>query len=68
MGRLLSGPRELVEINTRVDRLVSDARPLAPAGIRSLGFMISDGQAGPFELLIDWVAVQREDPDPDCVT
>ena len=27
-----------------------------PARIRSLGFMISDRQAGPFHLEIDWIA------------
>ena len=30
--------------------------PADPAGIRSLGFMISDRQAGAFRLEIDWIA------------
>jgi len=48
-------------------RLVADAPPLAPANIRSLGFMISDRQAGPFELLIDWVAIRRQAAQSDCM-
>jgi hypothetical protein len=40
-------------------RPVSGAPPLDPAAIRALGFMISDRQAGPFELLVDWIAVER---------
>ena len=30
-----------------------------PARVRTLGFMISDRQAGPFRLEIDWIAVKR---------
>ena len=33
--------------------------PLDPAKVRALGLMISDKQAGPFELLVDRIAVER---------
>jgi hypothetical protein len=33
--------------------------PLDPAEVRALGFMVSDRQAGPFELLVDRIAVER---------
>jgi len=38
-------------------RTVTDAGPLDPAKIRQLGLMISDRQAGSFELLLEWVGV-----------
>lgn len=38
-------------------RTVADAGPLPPAKIRQLGLMVSDKQAGPFELLVEWVGV-----------
>jgi hypothetical protein len=40
-------------------RRVPDAGPLDPAKIRQLGLMVSDRQAGAFELLIEWVGVAR---------
>jgi NADH dehydrogenase [ubiquinone] 1 alpha subcomplex assembly factor 1 len=40
-------------------RKVPFAPPLDPAKIRALGLMISDKQAGPFELLIDRVAIEN---------
>lgn len=40
-------------------RKVPFAPSLDPASIRALGFMISDKQAGPFELLVDTIAVER---------
>jgi hypothetical protein len=36
-------------------RILSDAPALDPATIRSLGFLISDKQAGPFRLEIEWI-------------
>ena len=36
-------------------RTLSNAEPLEPNQIRQIGFLISDKQAGPFELFIDWV-------------
>ena len=36
-------------------RPVMGADPLDPAQVRQLGFMVSDKQAGPFELLLEWV-------------
>ncbi len=38
-------------------RPVRGAPPLDPARVRALGFMISEKQAGPFELQVDWIAV-----------
>jgi hypothetical protein len=40
-------------------RRVPFAPSLDPAKVRTLGFMISDKQAGPFELLVDSIAVER---------
>jgi len=39
-------------------RAVSGAPPLDAGHVRALGFMISDRQAGPFELLVDRIAVE----------
>ena len=46
-------------------RPVPGAAPLRPERIRQLGFMVSDKQAGPFELLLEWVglALARGTPD-----
>jgi hypothetical protein len=38
-------------------RAVPGAWPLDPAQIRQFGLMISDRQAGPFELLLEWIGV-----------
>lgn len=40
-------------------RPVPGAPPLAGDAIRSVGFLISDRQEGPFELLVDWIAAGR---------
>jgi hypothetical protein len=40
-------------------RKVPFAPSLDPAKVRAIGLMISDKQAGPFELLIDRVAIER---------
>jgi hypothetical protein len=39
-------------------RIVPGSGPLDPARVRTLGLMISDKQAGPFELLVDWIGVE----------
>ena len=39
-------------------RIVPGSAPLDPARVRALGLMISDRQAGPFELLVDWIGVE----------
>jgi len=40
---------------------LTDAPPLDPSKIRSFGFLISDKQAGPFTLEVDWIkAVSRQ--------
>jgi len=38
-------------------RRVEGAASLAPAKVRRIGLMISEKQAGRFELLVDWIAV-----------
>jgi hypothetical protein len=38
-------------------RHVPGSAPLDPARVRTLGLMISDRQAGPFDLLVDWIGV-----------
>jgi len=40
-------------------RTVPGAPPLDPSRVRTLGLMISDRQAGPFELLVDRIVVER---------
>jgi hypothetical protein len=40
-------------------RKVPFAPPLDPAKVRALGLMISDKQAGTFELLVDRIAIER---------
>lgn len=40
-------------------RTLAGVPPLDPARVRSLGLMVSDKQAGPFELLIDRIAVEH---------
>jgi NADH dehydrogenase [ubiquinone] 1 alpha subcomplex assembly factor 1 len=39
-------------------RPVPGSAPLDPGSIQSLGFMISDRQAGPFKLEIDWIGLK----------
>jgi len=41
-------------------RPVPGVQPLDPAHVRQLGLMISDRQAGPFELLLEWIDVARK--------
>lgn len=36
-------------------RIQEDADPLSPANIQQIGFLISDKQAGPFRLEVDWI-------------
>ncbi len=40
-------------------RTLSGVAPLDPARVRALGLMVSDKQAGPFELLLDRIAVEH---------
>ena len=44
-------------IPTYRGRIISDAKPLDPESIRSLGLMISDKQSGNFNLKIAWIGV-----------
>ena len=41
-------------------RKVPFAPSLDPAKVRAIGLMISDKQAGPFELLVDRIAIERK--------
>ena len=41
--------------------VVKDAGPVDPQEVNTLGFMLGDKQAGPFELAIEWVKVERRD-------
>jgi NADH dehydrogenase [ubiquinone] 1 alpha subcomplex assembly factor 1 len=40
-------------------RSVPEAEPLDPARIRQIGFLIGNGQAGPFRLKLEWIGVYR---------
>ncbi len=40
-------------------RVLTDVPPLDPAGVNSVGFLISDKQAGPFRLEIGWIKAAR---------
>lgn len=40
-------------------RELKDVGPLSPGKIEQLGFLISDGQAGPFRLEVDWISAHR---------
>jgi monofunctional biosynthetic peptidoglycan transglycosylase len=42
-------------------RVVPDHGPLDPAQIRQIGFLIADGQAGPFRLRVEWIRAYRGD-------
>ena len=43
-------------------RILTDAPPLNPAKVSSLGFLISDRQAGPFRLEIGWIKAPPPPP------
>ena len=40
-------------------RVLTDRPPLDPAKIRTIGFIISDKQEGPFRLEVDWIRAYR---------
>lgn len=58
---------EWIEVRLPVDEFVATFRgrkvpfapALDPARVRALGLMVSDKQAGPFELLVDRIAIER---------
>jgi hypothetical protein len=66
-GRFTPPSGEWSEVRVPVESFVATFRgrelrgaaPFDPGRARALGFMISDKQAGPFELLVDWIAVER---------
>lgn len=47
-------------------RVMKDVEPLAPDKIQQVGFLISDKQAGPFRLEVDWIKAYKNDSDPDA--
>lgn len=42
-------------VATSFGRIVSNAAPLNPEEINSVGFLLSDKKAGPFQLEVEWV-------------
>ena len=42
-------------IPTLRGRVLSGEPPLDPAKVTSVGFLISDNQAGPFQLELEWI-------------
>ena len=40
-------------------RTLRNVGPLEPASVRQMGILISDKQAGPFSLYIDWIAAYK---------
>lgn len=44
---------------TSFGQIVKESPPLNTRKIRSVGFLISDKQAGPFELQIDWIRAAK---------
>jgi hypothetical protein len=66
-ARFTPPPGEWTDVRLPMDGFVASFRgrpvpgapPLDPARIRTLGLMISDRQAGAFELLVDTISVER---------
>jgi monofunctional biosynthetic peptidoglycan transglycosylase len=44
---------------TSFGRVLKDARPVPPQDVNAVGWMLSDKQAGPFEMEIEWIKVER---------
>ena len=44
---------------TSFGRVVKDARPVDPAEVNALGFLLGDKKAGPFKLEVEWIKVVR---------
>ncbi len=44
---------------TSFGRVLKDARPVTPQDVNAVGWMLSDKQAGPFEMEIEWIKVER---------
>lgn len=42
-------------------RVLKDVEPIAPNKIQQVGFLISDKQAGPFRLEVDWIKTYKND-------
>ena len=47
-------------------RVMKDVEPLAPDKIKQVGFLLSDKQAGPFRLEVDWIKAYKNDSDADA--
>ncbi len=46
-------------VATSFGRVIHDAGPVNPEEINAIGFMLSDKKAGPFQLEIAWIQVER---------
>ncbi len=44
---------------TSFGRVVKDPRPVDPAEVNALGFLLGDKKAGPFKLEVEWIKVAR---------
>lgn len=44
---------------TSFGRVLKDARPVTPQDVNAVGWMLSDKHAGPFEMEIEWIKVER---------
>jgi len=53
-------------VATSFGRIVSDAGPVNPKRVNSIGFLLGDKKAGPFKLEIDWI--KAESPSDSNVT
>jgi len=51
-------------VATSFGQVMRDAPKLDTAKIRSLGFTISDKQAGPFQLQVDWIRADKKPCEP----
>jgi len=55
-------------VPTSFGQVMRDAPKLDTAKIRSLGFTISDKQAGPFRLEVDWISADEKPREPAIET
>jgi monofunctional biosynthetic peptidoglycan transglycosylase len=45
---------------TSFGRPIRDAGPVDPQEVNGLGFLLGDKEAGPFELVVEWIKVMKE--------
>jgi monofunctional biosynthetic peptidoglycan transglycosylase len=46
-------------VATSFGRIVSNAAPMNPGEITSVGFLLSDKKAGPFKLEVEWIKASK---------